>query len=130
MFGLCDHSPRLHFVVNWCSRTCRYFDRLEKELDRIGIVGTGFVADLYMRPLATLPHLKVVMAYDIGRPPARDLLSALEPYSAHSLSELLQGGTDSPVLIVNLTILRHISLRAEPVCRPARMFKPMPWAKT
>src|SRR4051812_30318926 len=31
---------------------------------RIGIVGTGFVADLYMRSLKTFPHIAVVAAYD------------------------------------------------------------------
>ncbi|MEE4384562.1 MAG: Gfo/Idh/MocA family oxidoreductase [Pseudomonadales bacterium] len=31
---------------------------------RIGVVGTGFVADLYMRSLATMPELEVVAAHD------------------------------------------------------------------
>ena len=32
---------------------------------RIGIVGTGFVADLYMRSLKTFPNIAVAAAFDI-----------------------------------------------------------------
>ena len=32
---------------------------------RIGIIGTGFVADLYMRSLKTFPHIEVAGAFDI-----------------------------------------------------------------
>ncbi len=32
---------------------------------RVGIIGTGFVADLYMRSLKTFPHIEVAGAFDI-----------------------------------------------------------------
>jgi predicted dehydrogenase len=76
---------------------------LEQELYRIGIVGTGFVADLYMRSLATFPHLKVVMAHDIDRARLAAFCRHWNVTPAHGLDQLLQGGSDSPVLILNLT---------------------------
>jgi predicted dehydrogenase len=66
------------------------------------IVGTGFVADLYMRSLATFPGITVRAAYD--RDPAR-----LAAFAAHwkvapapSLAALLQGGGPDEV-VLNLT---------------------------
>lgn len=68
---------------------------------RIGIIGTGFVADLYMRSLKTFPHLSVAGAFDIDR-------ARLDAFCAHwgvraaaSLDELLQSrGVE---LVLNLT---------------------------
>jgi predicted dehydrogenase len=73
------------------------------ESGSIAIVGTGFVADLYMRSLASFPGLRVAKAYDANH-------SRLAAFSAHwnvaaarSLDELLDGGQRSPQLILNLT---------------------------
>jgi len=68
---------------------------------RIGIVGTGFVADLYMRSLKTFPHIAVAAAYD------RDI-DRLQAFCKHwgvraaaSLDELL--ATPELELVLNLT---------------------------
>lgn len=66
----------------------------------IGIVGTGFVADYYMRSLATLPGVTVAGAWDIDR----DRLHAFRKYwrvpAAASLDDLI---ARRPDLILNLT---------------------------
>ncbi|WP_246152635.1 Gfo/Idh/MocA family protein [Sphingomonas montanisoli] len=68
---------------------------------RIAIVGTGYVADLYMPSLATFPGLTVTGAWDIdaGR------LSAFTTHwgvrAASSFDDLLGDGT--PTIILNLT---------------------------
>ncbi len=55
----------------------------------IGIVGTGFVADYYMRSLATLPEVTIAGAWDIDR----DRLHAFGQYwhvpEAASLDDLI-----------------------------------------
>jgi predicted dehydrogenase len=69
----------------------------------IGIIGTGFVADLYMRSLKTFPNLSVVKAFDIN--PAR-LAAFCEHWNvspANDLEELLINGPASADLILNLT---------------------------
>ena len=76
---------------------------LGQKLDRIAIVGTGFVADLYMRSLATFPHLKVVKAYDIDQTRLAKFCEHWKIADAGSLGELLKDGPDSPHLILNLT---------------------------
>lgn len=71
-------------------------------MTRVGIVGTGFVADLYMRSLAVMPELELVGAFDISG-------EALERFRAHwdatvfdSLDHLLQAiGPDG--IVLNLT---------------------------
>ncbi len=72
-------------------------------LARIGIVGTGFVADLYMRSLKTFPQLKVVIATDIDPARLASFCAYWKVRAARSLRELLGGGPDSPDLILNLT---------------------------
>lgn len=72
-------------------------------MNRIGIVGTGFVADLYMRSLATFSHLRVVKAFDIDRPRLAAFCSHWKMTAAQSLSELLEHGPESADLILNLT---------------------------
>ncbi|SRR6266851_1436484 len=71
-------------------------------LARVGIVGTGFVADLYMRSLKTFPDITVASAFDVDP----DRLSAFSSYwnvsAAQSLDDLLHG-PNSPDLILNLT---------------------------
>ena len=69
----------------------------------IGIVGTGFVADLYMRSLKTFPELKVVRAYDIDRARLATFCKYWHVSAARSLQELLSDGPESPDLILNLT---------------------------
>ncbi|HEX2541932.1 MAG TPA: Gfo/Idh/MocA family oxidoreductase [Caldimonas sp.] len=71
----------------------------------VAIVGTGFVADLYMRSLQAFPELRVAAAYD--RDPSR-----LEAFCRHwsvppaaSLDALLAHASagGSPALVLNLT---------------------------
>ena len=72
-------------------------------MNRIGIVGTGYVADLYMRSLATFPQIEVVGAFDIDRSRLAEFCSYWKVPPAASMSELLGGEADSPTLILNLT---------------------------
>ena len=74
-----------------------------QQLDKIGIVGTGFVADLYMRSINTFPHLKVVKAYDINPSRLAAFCNHWKISAAQNLSELLEDGTEAPRLILNLT---------------------------
>lgn len=68
----------------------------------LGIVGTGFVADLYMRSLRSFPDLKVVKAFDIDRSRLAAFCKHWSIVPADDLSELLVPGSD-PDLILNLT---------------------------
>jgi predicted dehydrogenase len=72
-------------------------------MDQVGIVGTGFVADLYMRSLATFPQIRVVKAFDIDRSRLTAFCNYWKIAAAQSLDELLEDGKDSPSLILNLT---------------------------
>ena len=72
-------------------------------LTGLGIVGTGFVADLYMRSLRTFPEIKVVMASDLDRSRLAAFCDYWKVRPAQSLQELLNTGPDSPDLILNLT---------------------------
>jgi predicted dehydrogenase len=70
---------------------------------RIAIVGTGFVADFYMRSLATFPGLSVVGAFDIDA-------ERLAAFCAHwkvpvcaNLADLLRDGPGAPDIVLNLT---------------------------
>lgn len=76
---------------------------MRPKLDRIGIIGTGFVADLYMRSLATFPDLKVVKAFDIDEQRSAAFCRHWKIPRASSLCEFLQDGDDSPLLVLNLT---------------------------
>lgn len=72
---------------------------------KISIIGTGFVADLYMRSLETYPHIKILKVFDQN--PAR--LSMFTKFwnltPASSIEELLSPANpeDRPDLILNLT---------------------------
>ncbi len=72
-------------------------------MGRIGIVGTGFVADLYMRSLKTFPEFKVDKAYDINEARLATFCKYWNITAARSLEELLCDNRDSPDLILNLT---------------------------
>ncbi len=70
----------------------------------VGIVGTGFVADLYMRSLQTFPELSVVVATDIDQSRLAVFCDHWKIRASQSLQEMLTpGAADSPGLILNLT---------------------------
>src|SRR5262245_45083338 len=69
----------------------------------IGIVGTGFVADLYMRSLKTFPWITVAKSYDIDKGHLARFCSYWNIAPAQDLSELLAEGPGRPDLILNLT---------------------------
>ena len=68
-------------------------------LSRIAIVGTGFVADLYMRSLETFPDLKVVKAYDIDKTRLAAFCSHWGVSPAENLGDLFDEGSGSAALI-------------------------------
>jgi predicted dehydrogenase len=72
-------------------------------LGGIGIVGSGFVADLYMRSLKTFPDLKVGKAYDVDQARLAAFCSHWNVSAGRTLEELLSDGPESPYLILNLT---------------------------
>ena len=76
---------------------------MENDLNRIGIVGTGFVADLYMRSLETFSKLRVVKAYDIDQARLTAFCVHWGVAAARSLDDLLDASPESPDLILNLT---------------------------
>jgi predicted dehydrogenase len=67
---------------------------------KIGIVGTGFVSDLYMRSIETFPALQVVGAWDID--PAR-LSAFTRHYKVKATTSLDALLAETPDLILNLT---------------------------
>jgi predicted dehydrogenase len=68
---------------------------------RIGIIGTGFVADLYMRSLQTFPHITVDCAFDIDSERLNAFCAYWGVRAASSLNALLEGpGVE---LVLNLT---------------------------
>ena len=90
----------------------------------IGIVGTGFVADLYMRSLATFPDLRVGRAYDINQARLGAFCTHWNISAARSLGQLLDEGPNSPTLILKSYQSRR-ALRGKsrvPQGREARVF--------
>jgi predicted dehydrogenase len=69
-------------------------------MGRVAIIGTGFVADLYMRSLMTFPWITVVKAYDINKGRLATFCGYWKVPAAVGLAELLDGSAD---LILNLT---------------------------
>jgi predicted dehydrogenase len=69
----------------------------------IGIVGTGFVADLYMRSLKAFPGVKVVIATDIDHARLSAFCDYWKVRPAGSLDQLLYDFPGSPDIILNLT---------------------------
>ena len=57
----------------------------------VAIVGTGFVADLYMRSLMTFPWIRVVKAYDIDKRRLAMFSNYWKIAAAEDLAELLDG---------------------------------------
>ena len=68
---------------------------------RIGVVGTGFVADLYMRSLRTFPNIAVVVAFDIDGPRLKAFCTYWDVQAASSLEDLLR--SPGLELVLNLT---------------------------
>lgn len=73
-----------------------------KQSAAIGIVGTGFVADLYMRSLKTFPNIRVVKAFDTDQRRLSEFCAYWNLSPAQSIETLLHG-EDSPDLVLNLT---------------------------
>ena len=74
---------------------------MEQPPAKIGIVGTGFVADLYMRSLQTFPHIAVASAFDIDAARLKAFCAHWKVPAASSLDGLL--ATPDVALILNLT---------------------------
>ena len=68
---------------------------------RIGIVGTGFVADLYMRSLKTFPHIEIAGAFDIDKTRLAAFCTFWGVRPTGSLDELVQ--LPGVELVLNLT---------------------------
>lgn len=68
---------------------------------KIAIVGTGFVADLYMRSLKTFPGIEVAGAYDIDGARLKTFCDYWSVPAAESLDGLL--ADESVQLVLNLT---------------------------
>jgi len=69
----------------------------------IAIIGTGFVADLYMRSLATFPGIEVVGAFDIDAGRRKVFCDYWKVTPAQELGALLSGAGAAPQLVLNLT---------------------------
>ncbi|MEZ5893073.1 MAG: Gfo/Idh/MocA family oxidoreductase [Parvularculaceae bacterium] len=72
---------------------------MESPAGKVVIVGTGFVADLYMRSLKTFPGIAVAGAYDIDAARLRAFCDYWNVPAAQSLSALLA----EDALVLNLT---------------------------
>jgi predicted dehydrogenase len=70
---------------------------------RIAIVGTGFVADLYMNSLMTFPGVRVIKAYDTNRARLAEFSAYWNVPAATEIDEVLDPGPGSSQLILNLT---------------------------
>ncbi len=68
---------------------------------RIAIIGTGFVADLYMRSLKTFPNIGVDCAFDLDAGRLQAFCTYWGVRAARSLEDLLQ--TPGVELVLNLT---------------------------
>ncbi len=71
----------------------------------VSIIGTGYVADFYMRSLQTFPEVKVLKAYDINQQRLKVFADYWHVPTAASLEELLNPSDtqERPMLILNLT---------------------------
>ena len=70
---------------------------------KIAIVGTGYVADLYMRSLKTFPSIVVTRAHDIDGSRLTTFCNYWKVPAADRLDALFENGPDVPDLILNLT---------------------------
>lgn len=69
----------------------------------IAIIGTGFVADLYMRSLKTFPGIKITGAFDIDGERLHQFCDYWDLLAANSLDALLSPDGEKPQLVLNLT---------------------------
>ena len=72
----------------------------------ISIIGTGFVADLYMRSLETFPHIKVLKVFDQNSARLREFAKFWNVTAADSIEEIVADTSNAdeiPDLILNLT---------------------------
>jgi predicted dehydrogenase len=74
-----------------------------RAMGNLAIVGTGFVADLYMRSLKTMPDIKVVKAFDINHQRLDVFSRYWNVAAARGLDELLNDRTANIDLVLNLT---------------------------
>jgi predicted dehydrogenase len=74
---------------------------MHSSAEKISIIGTGFVADLYMRSLRTFPQISVFSAYDIDPARLAAFCSHWGVRAASSLGEVLQ--EQAVDLVLNLT---------------------------
>jgi len=72
---------------------------------KISIIGTGFVADLYMRSLETFPDIKIVKVFDKDKQRIQQFADFWKVNTAENLDELysLDNNLERPDLILNLT---------------------------
>jgi predicted dehydrogenase len=75
----------------------------DSDLHEIAIVGTGYVADLYMRSLQSFPEIRVAAAFDIDAERLRAFCTYWRVPAANSLDELLDARYRAVSLILNLT---------------------------
>jgi len=68
---------------------------------KVGIIGTGYVADLYMRSIESFPEIEVVFAYDITDSHLERFCNYWHAARASSLEEALK--QDNLDLVLNLT---------------------------
>ena len=71
-------------------------------MERVSIIGCGFVADLYMRSLATFPHVQVDRVYDRDANRLTQFCTHWGLNPVHSLTEFFDG-LPKGSLILNLT---------------------------
>lgn len=75
-------------------------------MEKISIIGTGFVSDLYMRSLETFPDIKVVKAFDRNAERLNAFCKFWQVTPAASIDDLLCASgnpKDIPDLVLNLT---------------------------
>ena len=72
-------------------------------MHRIAIVGTGFVADLYMNSLKTFPEVRVIKVYDTNKARLAEFSAYWNVPAARDIDEVLDPGPGSAQLILNLT---------------------------
>jgi predicted dehydrogenase len=69
----------------------------------VAVIGTGYVADYYMRSLETFPNISVIAAYDVDAARLAAFSSYWDVPAAASLDEILDGKKHAIDLVLNLT---------------------------
>src|SRR5689334_18988110 len=81
----------------------------------VAIIGTGFVADLYVSSFKTFPSIEIVGAFDIDQTRLALFCKFWKIKAAKSIGELLSDGTKAPDLVLNLTN-PHAHYKVSKVC--------------